>query len=256
MFIDNPLPFSNSLKHILIFLNLFLPSFITLFINFLDTKGRIPLLASFPPSFSRIFSQSLQTPFLIFILHICKELRDFCGFSKVPDAPLFHTLRSVFRITLHSCSSGWWIIPNPSARRSILPLPPCLLSISPTLIFYVFKNNPKTLNSLIHRLKAYYRNNPDVDPYKMAYDLMPSQAASCPDAKQQYINGHFCYADKFAILTNWVIPLLTRSKLTASSRMHSTFPGHWSLSIRETKVPLKKLAITLTAIPPAPKTAP
>ena len=36
----------------------------------------------------------------------------------------------------------------------------------------------------------------------MAYGLMPSQVASCPDAKQQYINGHFCYADKFAILTN------------------------------------------------------
>lgn len=36
----------------------------------------------------------------------------------------------------------------------------------------------------------------------MAYGLMPSQAASCPNAKQQYINGHFCYADKFAILTN------------------------------------------------------
>lgn len=31
---------------------------------------------------------------------------------------------------------------------------------------------------------------------------MPSQAASSSDAKQQYINGHFCYADKFAILTN------------------------------------------------------
>lgn len=36
----------------------------------------------------------------------------------------------------------------------------------------------------------------------MAYGLMPSQAVSSPDAKQQYINGHFCYADKFAILTN------------------------------------------------------
>lgn len=67
---------------------------------------------------------------------------------------------------------------------------------------YVTENNPKTLNSLIRRLKTYYKDNPDVDPYKMAYGLMPSQAASCPDAKQQYINGHFCYADKFAILTN------------------------------------------------------
>ena len=67
---------------------------------------------------------------------------------------------------------------------------------------YVTENNPKTLNSLIRRLKSYYKDKPDVDPYKMAYALMPSQAASSPDAKQQYINGHFCYADKFAILTN------------------------------------------------------
>ena len=36
----------------------------------------------------------------------------------------------------------------------------------------------------------------------MAYGLMPSQAATCPHAKQMYSNGHFCYADKFAILTN------------------------------------------------------
>jgi len=67
---------------------------------------------------------------------------------------------------------------------------------------YVSENNPKTLNSLISRLKSYYKDNPDIDPYKLAYGLMPSKAASCPDAKQQYINGHFCYADKFVMLTN------------------------------------------------------
>ena len=67
---------------------------------------------------------------------------------------------------------------------------------------YVTENNPKTLNALIRKLKVFYKAKPNVDPYKIAYDLMPSQAASCPDAKQMYINGHFCYADKFAILTN------------------------------------------------------
>lgn len=67
---------------------------------------------------------------------------------------------------------------------------------------YVTENNPKTLNALIKKLKAFYKDKPDVAPYKMAYGLMPSQAATCPDAKQMYINGHFCYADKFAILTN------------------------------------------------------
>lgn len=67
---------------------------------------------------------------------------------------------------------------------------------------FVSENNPKTLNALIKNLKAFYKDKPDVDPYKMAYGLMPSQTASCSDAKQMYINGHFCYADKFAILTN------------------------------------------------------
>lgn len=67
---------------------------------------------------------------------------------------------------------------------------------------YVTENNPKTLNSLIRRLKSFYKDKPNVDPYQMAYALMPSQAAASPDAKQQYINGHFCYADKFSILTN------------------------------------------------------
>ncbi|MGL4607448.1 MAG: hypothetical protein ACRCU3_08300 [Eubacteriaceae bacterium] len=67
---------------------------------------------------------------------------------------------------------------------------------------YVTENNPKTLNALIKRLKAYYKDKPNDDPHKMAYGLMPSQAASCLNTKQMYINGHFHYADKFFILTN------------------------------------------------------
>ncbi|MBD5457996.1 MAG: hypothetical protein HDR27_05415, partial [Lachnospiraceae bacterium] len=86
--------------------------------------------------------------------------------------------------------------------RSFTEIDNLLCHFGDNIELYVSENNPKTLNALISRLKAYYKDKPDVDPYKMAYGLMPSQAASCPDAKQQYINGHFCYADKFAILTN------------------------------------------------------
>ena len=67
---------------------------------------------------------------------------------------------------------------------------------------FVRENNPKTLHALIRKLKTFYKDKTNVDPYSMAYALMPSHAASCPDTKQMYINGHFCYADKFAILTN------------------------------------------------------
>lgn len=34
---------------------------------------------------------------------------------------------------------------------------------------YVTENKPKTLNSLIRRLKSDYKNRPEVDSYKMAY---------------------------------------------------------------------------------------
>lgn len=67
---------------------------------------------------------------------------------------------------------------------------------------FVTENNPKTLNALIKKLKAFYKDKLNIDPYKMAYGLIPPQTASCPDAKQMYINGHFYYADKFAVLTN------------------------------------------------------
>ena len=40
------------------------------------------------------------------------------------------------------------------------------------------------------------------DPYKAAYGSMPSHAAANPAIQQMYINGHFCYAFKFGILTN------------------------------------------------------
>ena len=82
--------------------------------------------------------------------------------------------------------------------------------------FYVTENNPKTLNSLIKRLRAYYKDNPDIDPYRMAYALMPSQAASCPDAKQQYINGSAMPINSRSLQTGsgssdispfWMIPL-------------------------------------------------
>lgn len=40
------------------------------------------------------------------------------------------------------------------------------------------------------------------DPYKAAYSSMLSSAAANHEVKYQYINGHFCYAYKFGILTN------------------------------------------------------
>lgn len=45
--------------------------------------------------------------------------------------------------------------------------------------FYVTENNPKTLNAFFKKLKAYYKDIPDIDPYQRTYDLIPSQTVSC-----------------------------------------------------------------------------
>lgn len=70
---------------------------------------------------------------------------------------------------------------------------------------WVTENNPKYANRIIKQLKAFAKaNNLDksYDPYKAAYSSMPTHAASNQSIQQMYINGHFCYAYKFGIVTN------------------------------------------------------
>lgn len=139
---------------------------------------------------------------LILLLKLCKELRIFCGFSKVPDAPLFTRFKLGFADHIELMFQQMVDYTEPICQQIDSALDQILTFDTSGIELYVTENNPKTLNALIRKLKAFYKDKPDVDPYKMAYGLMPSQAASWPDAKRQYINGHFCYADKFAILTN------------------------------------------------------
>lgn len=70
---------------------------------------------------------------------------------------------------------------------------------------WVTENNPKYANRIIKQLKAFQKENKlddSYDPYKAAYGSMPSSAAANPAIRQMYINGHFCYAYKFGIITN------------------------------------------------------
>jgi len=139
---------------------------------------------------------------LIILLNLCKELRDFCGFDKVPDAPLFTRFRQTFLPYIERMFTDMVDYTEPICQAVDAALANVLTFDTTGIELFVAENNPKTLNALIKKLKSYYKDKPGVDPYKMAYSLMPSVAAKCPDAKQMYINGHFCYADKCGILTN------------------------------------------------------
>ena len=166
-------------------------------------RNRLYPLAGFLSALilQKIFSIPTDS-LLILFLSICKELRDFCGFTKVPDAPLFTRFRQNFEPFIELMFRQMVDFTEPICQLIDSSLAQILTFDTSGIELFVSENNPKTLNSLIKKLKVFYKDKPDVDPYKMAYGLMPSAAASCPDAKQLYINGHFCYADKFGILAN------------------------------------------------------
>ena len=166
-------------------------------------RNRLYPLAGFLSALilQKIFSIPTDS-LLILFLSICKEFRDFCGFTKVPDAPLFTRFRQNFEPFIELMFRQMVDFIEPICQLIDSSLAQILTFDTSGIELFVSENNPKTLNSLIKKLKAFYKDKPDVDPYKMAYGLMPSVAASCTDAKQMYINGHFCYADKFGILTN------------------------------------------------------
>lgn len=166
-------------------------------------RNRLYPLAGFLSALilQKIFSIPTDS-LLILFLSICKELRDFCGFTKVPDAPLFTRFRQNFGPFIELMFRQMVDFTEPICQLIDSSLARILTFDTSGIELFVSENNPKTLNALIKKLKTFYKDKPDVDPYKMAYGLMPSVAASCPDAKQMYINGHFCYADKFGILTN------------------------------------------------------
>lgn len=166
-------------------------------------RTRIYPLQGFLSAFilQKIFSIPTDA-LLLLLLNICKELRQFCGFTKVPDASLMSRFKHDFEPYIERMFQQMVDYTEPICQAIDSTLAQMLTFDTSGIELYVTENNPKTLNALIKKLKVFYKDKPDVDPYKMAYGLMPSKAAASNDAKQMYINGHFCYADKFAILTN------------------------------------------------------
>ncbi len=198
---DTPAFFELLKKHINLFD--FIPnSFYTAFYKSLGRNRGYPL-HGFVASllFQKIFSIPSDSLLIIF-LSLCKELREFCGFTKVPDASKFTRFKQYFLPYLEQMFSALVDYTEPICMEIDSTLASIITFDTTGIELYVKENNPKTVNALIKKLKTFYKNNPNVDPYKMAYGLMPTQAEASSHAKQMYINGHFCYADKLSIITN------------------------------------------------------
>jgi hypothetical protein len=152
----------------------------------------------------RVFSIPTDSLLLIF-LQFSKELRDFCGFSKVPDASKITRFKQDFLLDLQSFFDSLVNVTEPICQNINESLASMTIFDTSGIEAFVTENNPKYANHIISQIKAFKKSmrlDNSYDPYKVAYSSMPSYAASNPAIKQLYINGHFCYVFKFGIITN------------------------------------------------------
>ena len=152
----------------------------------------------------RIFSIPTDQLLLTF-LNYSKPLRDFCGFSKVPDASKITRFKQDFLDDLQLVFDNLVDITEPVCQTIDSAKADMTIFDSSGIEAFVTENNPKYANRIIRQLKAYAKAqgvDKSYDPYRIAYNSMPSHASANPEIKQLYINGHFCYVFKFGIVTN------------------------------------------------------
>jgi len=138
----------------------------------------------------------------LFLVSICKELRDFCGFKSVPLADKVTLFKQNFVEYIVLVFEKFVDVTEPLCH-ALDPKKSGYLIYDPTGIeAYVKENNPKFLNAKLNNAKKITAKNPEINPHSLAYSQMPEFAESNPLARQQYINGYFCYAFKAGMLSN------------------------------------------------------
>ncbi len=199
------------------------PSFLSLLENHIDLDEIVP--ASFRSNYyswtgrprtyplhamlwaliiQKIFSIPTDQLLLVF-LQYSKVLRDFCGFTKVPDASKITRFKQDFLPDLQMMFDRLVDLTEPICQAIDAEKASMTIFDSSGIEAFVQENNPKFANTIIRQLKAYAKAmgfDKSYDPYKAAYGRMPSHASANPQIKQLYINGHFCYVFKFGMVTN------------------------------------------------------
>ena len=141
--------------------------------------------------FQKVYGVHTDTLMLNF-LSMSRELREFCGFTILPDAPMITQFRQVFVNYLKLMFDRLVDITEPIFREINEKKADYLIYDTTGIEAYVVENNPKFLNAILNQCKKTAKHNPNINPHALAYARMPEFAEANPFARQQYANGHFC----------------------------------------------------------------
>lgn len=149
----------------------------------------------------RIFHYVEDTQ-LLNTLRFSYEMRDYCGFDKVPDPSKITRFKQDFCEHIRDVFERLVDLTEPICREMDKALADMLVFDTTGVESYVAENNPKFAQSKARQAKAYAKIDPTFDPILGKTAFMPDFAASNPEVKHQYINGHFCYAQKAVVVSN------------------------------------------------------
>ena len=152
----------------------------------------------------RIFSIPTDSLLLVFLKY-SRHLREFCGFTKVPDASKITRFKQDFLSDLQLVFDNLVEVTEPICQAIDSAKADMTIFDSSGIEAWVTENNPKFANRIIKQLKSYAKANhfnSNYNPYKAAYGSMPSHASANDQIKQLYVDGHFCYVYKIGIVTN------------------------------------------------------
>ena len=166
-----------------------------------NTKNRKIYAVSRALFLQRIFHY-VEDSQLLNTLRFSYEMRDYCGFKKVPDAAKLTRFKQDFCEYIRDVFEHLVEMAEPICAEMDRALADMLVYDTTGIESYVAENNPKFMNKMAAQSRSIAKLDPTFDPSGGAAALFPKAASSNPAVKLQYINGHFCYAQKVAIVAN------------------------------------------------------
>lgn len=139
---------------------------------------------------------------LLNTLRFSWEMRDYCGFEKVPDAAKLTRFKQDFCEHIRDVFERLVDMTEPICAEMDKELADMLVYDTTGIESYVAENNPKFMGKMAAQSRSIAKLDPSFDSSGGAAALLPKAAASNPAVKQQYINGHFCYAQKAGVVAN------------------------------------------------------
>ena len=122
---------------------------------------------------------------LLNTLRFSYEMRDFCGFDKVPDASKLTRFKQDFCDHIRDVFERLVDLTEPICREMDRALADLLIVDTTGIESYVAENNPK------------FPRNKTGEPFEYS-----GVAVSNPQVKFQYINGYMCYAQRAVVVAN------------------------------------------------------